>query len=418
MKKLLALVLSAIMALSVVSFASAEDVVLKVVAWDVNTTSYYTAQKEAFEASHPGIKIEYIDVSSQEYGTKASTMLAGGDTSDIFMVKTVTDVMNWNNAGYAEALNPYIEKDSYDLSGFVGMDSGYCFDGTYAALPFRSDFWVVFYNKTLFENAGVDLPTNDMTWEQYKDLAIKLTDSANNIYGCHYHTWLSAVVNFAVNDGVNTLVDGDYEDLKYFYDLYFALEDAGACMPYPEVSAAGLHYSGAFGNGNIAMLPMGYWYVATLIDNIKNGTYNIAPDGWGIVSLPHKEDVPAGSSFGNLTGAMVNAASANKDAAWTYVAWLCGPEGAAATASTGNRPAWVSDEVAAVMASVDGFPADDNSKAALLPSMVSIEMPSHPKASEIGTILGEEHSAIITREISIEDGIQNMNDRVAEVLAQ
>ena len=417
MKKLLALILSAVMALSMIGLASAEgNVVLKIVAWDVNTTTYYAAQKEAFEATHPGITIEYIDVSSQEYGTKASTMLAGGDTSDIFMVKGVPDLLNWDNAGYAEHLNPYMEKDNYDLSGFVGMDSGYRLNDQQAALPFRSDFWVLFYNKTLFDNAGVAYPTSDMTWEQYKDLAIKMTDSAKGIYGCHYHTWLSAVVNWAVDDGVNTLVDGDYEDLKYFYDLYFALEDAGACMPYPEVSAAGLHYSGAFGNGNIAMLPMGYWYVSTLINNIKDGTYKVTD--WGITAVPHKEDVPAGSSFGNLTGVMINKASANKDAAWTYVAWLCGPEGSAVTAATGNRPAWVSEDVAAVMSGVEGFPTDEASKAALLPSMVSIEMPAHPKASEINTILGEEHSAIITREISVEDGILNMNDRVAEVLAQ
>ena len=415
MKKLLALALSVIMVLSMVSFATADEgVVLKVVAWDVNTTSYYTAQKEAFEASHPGITIEYVDVASQDYGTKAGTMLQGGDTSDIFMIKTVPDLMNWNNAGYAEPLNAYIERDNYDLSGFVGMETGYAYDGVQAALPFRSDFWVLFYNKTLFDNAGVAYPTNDMTWEEYKDLAIKMTDASKNIYGCHYHTWLSAVVNWAVCDGVNTLVDGEYSDLEYFYNLYFALEDAGACMPYPETQAAGLHYSGAFGNGNIAMLPMGYWYVATLITNIQNGSYAITD--WGITAVPHKEDVPAGSSFGNLTGAMINSKSANKEAAWTYVAWLCGAEGAKATASTGNRPAWVSEDVATVMASVDGFPTDEASKAALLPTAVSIEIPGDPHASEISTILGEEHSAIITREISIEDGILNMNDRVAEVL--
>ena len=417
MKKLLALALSMIMVLSMVCVASADEgTVLKIVAWDVNTTNYYTAQKEAFEATHPGITIEYVDVASQEYGTKVNTMLAGGDESDIFMIKTVPDILNWCNAGYAEPLNAYIERDNYDLSGFVGMEKGYNFDGVQASLPFRSDFWVLFYNKTLFDEAGVDYPTNDMTWEQYKDLAIKMTDASKGIYGCHYHTWLSAVVNWAVCDGVNTLVDGDYEDLAYFYDLYFALEEAGACMPYPEVQAASLHYSGAFGSGNIAMLPMGYWYVATLITNIQNGTY--AVKDWGITAVPHKEGVAAGSSFGNLTGAMINSKSANKEAAWTYVAWLCGPEGAAATAGTGNRPAWVSEDVAAVMSSVEGFPADENSKAALLPAAVSIEIPGHPKAAEISTILGEEHSAIITREISVEDGILNMNDRVAEVLGQ
>ena len=417
MKKLLALALSMIMVLSMVCVASADEgTVLKIVAWDVNTTNYYTAQKEAFEATHPGITIEYVDVASQEYGTKVNTMLAGGDESDIFMIKTVPDILNWCNAGYAEPLNAYIERDNYDLSGFVGMEKGYNFDGVQASLPFRSDFWVLFYNKTLFDEAGVDYPTNDMTWEQYKDLAIKMTDASKGIYGCHYHTWLSAVVNWAVCDGVNTLVDGDYEDLAYFYDLYFALEEAGACMPYPEVQAASLHYSGAFGSGNIAMLPMGYWYVATLITNIQNGTY--AVKDWGITAVPHKEGVAAGSSFGNLTGAMINSKSANKEAAWTYVAWLCGPEGAAATAGTGNRPAWVSEDVAAVMSSVEGFPADENSKAALLPAAVSIEIPGHPKAAEISTILGEEHSAIMTREISIEEGIENMNERVGELLGK
>ena len=414
MKKLLALVLSAIMALSMVSFAAAEEnVVLKVVAWDVNTTTYYAAQKEAFEASHPGITIEYIAVASQDYGTKASTMLAGGDTSDIFMVKAVPDILNWYNAGYAEPLNAYMEKDNYDVSGFVGMETGYRYDDQQAALPFRSDFWVLFYNKTLFDNAGVPYPTNDMTWEEYKDLAIKMTDPAHNIYGCHYHTWLSAVVNWAVDDGVNTLVDGDYEDLKYFYDLYFALEDAGACMPYPEVSAAGLHYSGAFGNGNIAMLPMGYWFVSTMIGAIKDGTCDF---NWGIVAVPHKEDVAAGSSFGNLTGAMINAKSENKDLAWEYISWLAGEEGSIATATTGTRPAWVSEAVASTRASADGFPTDDASKAALVPVYVGIEIPASEHSSEISTVLNEEHTLIMTREYTIEEGIEEMNERVAEIL--
>ena len=417
MKKLVALALSVIMVLSMVCVAAADDgVVLKVVGWDVNTTAYYAAQKEAFEASHPGITIEYIDVASQDYGTKTGTMLAGGDTSDIFMIKEVTDIMNWNKAGYVEPLNAYMERDNYDVSGFVGMENGYAFDGVQAGLPFRSDFWVLFYNKTLFDEAGVDYPTNDMTWEQYKELAIKMTDPAKNIYGCHYHTWLSAVVNWAVCDGVNTLVDGEYSDLEYFYNLYFELEEAGATMSIPETRAAGLHYSGAFGNGNIAMMPMGYWYVSTLITNIKDGTYEVKD--WGITAVPHKEDVAPASSFGNLTGAMVNSKSANKDAAWTYVAWLCGPEGAKATAGTGNRPAWVSEDVAAVMSSVEGFPTDEASKAALIPSAVSIEIPGDPNASAISTILNEEHSAIISREISVEDGILNMNDRVAEVLGK
>lgn len=415
MKKAIAMLLAAVMLLALTSFAFAEEnKVLTIVAWDANTTGYLTAQKEAYEASHPGVTIEYIDVSSQDYDTKVAAMLAGGDTSDIYMVKDIPALLNWYDAGYTLNLNDYMKKANYDVSGFVGMETNYAMNGEQIALPFRSDFEILFYNKDLFDAAGVPYPTNDMSWEEYKEKALKVADPSKEIYGTHYHTWLSTAVNYTVADGVNTLIDGEYSDLAYFYHIIQDLEDAGACMPYSEISAAGLHYSGAFGNGNIAMMPMGYWYVATLINNIKDGTYNVK--NWGLASMPTKEGVKAGSTFGNLTGVMINKASANQDLAWDYVAWLCGEEGAKVTAGAGNRPAWVSEGVADVMSSIDGFPTDEGSKAALLPTYVAIEIPGTALSSQISSILGEEHSAIMTREITIEEGIENMNERVQELL--
>lgn len=237
MKKLLSLVMVVAMLLSVASFAVAEEnQTLTIVTWDATTTPYLIAQKEAFEASHPGVTIEYIDVASQDYALKSTTMLAGGDSSDIYMVKEVMDVLKWQEAGYAEPLTDYIANANYDLSGFAGMESNYAVDGTQYALPFRSDFWVLFYNKDLFDEAGVAYPTNDMTWEAYADLAIQMTDADKGVYGTHYHTWLSAVINWTVADGTNTLIDRDYSDLAYFYELYQKIEDAGACMAYSEVS--------------------------------------------------------------------------------------------------------------------------------------------------------------------------------------
>ncbi len=410
MKKMLALVLAAIMLMSVISFASAEDAVLTVVTWDATTTPYLVAQKEAFEASHPGVKIEYVDVASQDYAVKTTTMLEGGDASDVFMVKEIDNIINWQAQGFAEPLNAYVEKTNYDLSGFVGTEKNYSVDDELYAVPFRSDFWVLFYNKDLFDAAGEAYPTNDMTWDEYADLAIRLTK--DGVYGTHYHTWLSAVANWTVADGVNTLADRNYDDLLYFYQLYQKLEDAGACMAYNELKAAGLHYSAAFANGNIAMLPMGYWYVSTLIGYNKDGTCSF---NWGISAVPHAEGVKAGSSFGNLTGAMINIKSANKDLAWDYISWLGGEEGAAATASVGARPAYVSETVAAAMSSVEGFPTDETSKGALIPSFVGMEWPVAEKVADIKGIVNEEHTLIMTREITPEEGIAEMNERVAEL---
>ena len=413
MKKMLSVLLAAMMLLSLLAVpALAEDQGLTVVTWDATTTAYLTAQKEAFEASHPGVTIEYVDCESgNEYGVKVSTMLAGGDTSDVIMLKENDQVVQWQASGFAAPLTDYI--GSYDMSGFVGIEKNYAIDGVQYGIPFRSDFWVLFYNKDLFDAAGVEYPTNDMTWDQYAELAKKLTDKEKDIYGTHYHTWLSTVANWAVCGTDYTLADGNYDNLLYFYKLYQDLEDYGACMSFADLKASGLKYGAAFENGNIAMMPMGYWQVSTFINDIKAGTASL---NWGIVAVPHAEGVAAGSSFGNMTGVMMNAKSEKKDLAWEYMSWLCGPEGAKATASVGARPAWVSEEIAEAMASVEGFPADENSKAALLPTSVAMEWPVGEKVPDIKTIVNEEHSLIMAREITPEEGVAEMNERVAELL--
>lgn len=414
MKKLLALVLALVLALSVMSFAAADEKTkLTIACWDLTSTSYYQAMKDGFEALNPDVEVEFIDLASQDYNIKASTMLSGGDTTDLFCVKELSDLQNWVAADYVLCLNDKIAADGYDTSKYAGMEACYKYVGTddLYALPFRADFWVLFYNKDLFDAAEIGYPGNDMTWDEYATTAKALT--SDTVYGTHYHTWLSAVANWAVCDGINTLADGEYSDLAYFYKLYQDLEDFGACMSYDELKASGLHYSGAFAQGNIAMMPMGYWYAATLISYIKDGTANF---NWGITAVPHLEGVAAGSSFGSPTGMAINKKSANTDLAWKFIAWLCSEEGAKAMAATGNRPAYVSEEVAKVMASADGFPTDETSLAALLPSAVSLEWPVGEGVNEIKTIVNEEHSMIMTRESTIEEGIAAMEERAAEFI--
>lgn len=414
MKKLLALLLVAMMVISLAPMAIAEDAVtLKVSCWDLETTGYYGAIKEGFEAAHPGVTIEWVELASQDYNVKASTMLAGGDTTDVFIIKELSDMQNWVREGYLVNLNDRIAADSYDMSKYAGMADCYKNVGTedQYALPFRADYWVLFYNKTLFDNAGVALPTNDMTWDQYADIARQM--KGDGIYGTHYHTWLSAAVNWAVCDGVNTLADGEYSDLAYFYELLQGLEDDEVCMTYDELKAAGLHYSGAFAQGNIAMMPMGYWFAATLINYAKDGTIDF---DWGFTAVPHLENVAAGSSFGSPTGVSINAKSENQDAAWSFISWLCSEEGAKAVAAVGTRPAYVSEEVAAVMAAAEGFPTDEATQAALLPAAIALEWPVGEGVNDIKTIVNEEHTLIMTREVSIEEGIASMNERAAEFI--
>lgn len=347
------------------------------------------------------MKIEWVDLAYQDYNVKASTMLAGGDTTDLYCVKELSDMQNWAKEGLIVPMTEQIAADGVDMTKYAGMDSCYVAltDGQQYALPFRADYWVMFYNKDLFDQAGMAYPTNDWTWDEYAQMARDIHEKAG-AYGTHYHTWLSCVANWAVCDGVNTLADGEYSDLKYFYELYQGLEDEEVCMSYDELKASGLHYSGAFAQGNVAMMPMGYWYASTLIGYIKDGTASM---NWGIVAVPHLEGVAAGSSFGSPTGIAISNASANKEEAWKFASWMCSEDGAKAIATTGTRPAYVSEAVAAVMASADGFPTNENSKAALLPTAIALEWPIGEGVKEIKSIVNEEHSLIMTRELTIDD---------------
>lgn len=410
MKKLFA-VLMALVLVAVMAPAMAETT-LKVAGWDTTTTPYYTAIKEGFEAANSDITIEWVDLASQDYNVKASTMLAGGDTTDLYCVKELSDLQNWSKEGLIIPMDEMIAADGYDMSKYAGMDACYISmaDGKQYALPFRADFWVMFYNKDLFDQAGIAYPTNDWTWDEYAVMAREITENTG-AYGTHYHTWLSCVANWAVCGTGYTLADGKYENLKYFYELEQGFEDDGICMTYDELKASGLHYSGAFAQGNIAMMPMGYWYASTLIGYIKDGTASM---NWGIAAVPHLDGVEAGASFGSPTGIAISAASENKDAAWKFASWMCSEDGAKAIATTGTRPAYVSEAVAEVMASAEGFPTDETSKGALLPTSIALEWPIGEGVNEIKSIVNEEHSLIMTRELSIDEGIAEMEERAAE----
>ena len=175
------------------------------------------------------------------------------------------------NKGVLEALDDYIAKDGVDLSQYGGITDQVTVDGKLYELPFRSDFWVMFYNKDVFDNAGVSYPTNDMTFEQYDALARSVTNDTpgQEVYGAHYHTWRSAVQLFGILDGKNSIVDGNYEFLKPYYEMILAQQEDGVCQDYATLKTSSLHYSGAFAQGNVAMMNMGSWFIPTLIEKLK-----------------------------------------------------------------------------------------------------------------------------------------------------
>ena len=136
----------------------------------------------------------------------------------------------------------------------------------------------------------------------------------------------------------------------------------------------------------------------------------------GIVKYPHADGVAAGSTLGTITGLAVTSATDTPDAAWDFVKWVSGEEGAAVMASSGNFPAIMTSEVKDAIASMEGFPTDDASKEALKVSNLYLEVPYAENVSEINAVLDTYHGSIMSGEMSIDDGIAAMNDEVGKLL--
>jgi multiple sugar transport system substrate-binding protein len=317
-----------------------------------------------------------------------------------------------------EPLDAYIAGAGIDTSLYGGVPEQLTVDGSVYTLPFRSDFWLIYYNKDLFDAAGVPYPANDLTLDQYDEIARKVTQGsgASKVYGAHYHTWRSAVQLFGILDGQNTIVDGSYGFLAPYYERVLKEQDDGVVQDYATLKTSSTHYSGVFFNNQAAMMNMGTWFIATQIDKIKTGESLSA--NWGLAKYPHPDGVPAGTTLGTITGLSVNANSANKEASLDFLKFVTGPDGAAVVASTGTIPAIMNDEVVASIASIDGFPSDAASKEALLTYKTYLEMPLHEKSADIEVVLNECHDNIMTGNTTVAQGLADMDERVAEVLAQ
>ncbi|MDD4368681.1 MAG: extracellular solute-binding protein [Oscillospiraceae bacterium] len=239
-------------------------------------------------------------------------------------------------------------------------------------------------------------------------------EGSEKVYGAHYHTWRSAVQLFGILDGEHTIIDGNYDFLKPYYELILQEQDDGIVQDYATLKTSSTHYSGVFENNTVAMMNMGSWYIATLIQDIASGKSEAT--NWGIVKYPHPEGVEAGTTLGTITSLGVNAKSEHQETALDFVNFVSGTSGAGIIADTGTFPAIKTEEVISKIASMDGFPTDENSIAALQTVKTYLEMPLSEDSAEIEVVLNEVHDSIMTENISIDDGIAEMNERVTEIL--
>lgn len=396
------------------SLSAQEAVTIRMTVWDLATTPYWQAVVDAYQAQNPNVTVELVDIASADYQNVVNVMLSGGDDVDVITVKDIPGYSAMLTRDQIIPLNDYIEAAEIDLSQYSGAAEELTYEGAIYALPFRSDIWILYYNKALFDAAGVEYPTNDTTWEEFDAMARQLAsgEGADRVYGAHFHTWRSAVQLPTVQDGENTVIAEDYSFMAPMYNMVTSLQADQIIMDYGELKAGNIHYSGPFKNGQIAMLPMGSWFIGSLIAAQNAGEFDFP---WGVATYPHPEGVEAGTTAGTLTALAINSASQNQDAAFDFIQFYSGIEGAQVLASIGNLPAIRTPEVLETFAAVPGVPVE--AQDALQTTTVRLELPMAPNVGAYEQILNEEHELIMTSSVSVEEGIAEINRRIAEIPA-
>ncbi|MFN8490367.1 MAG: substrate-binding domain-containing protein [Caldilineaceae bacterium] len=143
---------------------------------------YFNQVIDIFEKQNPDTKINRIFVpGGQDYITKLDLMIASGDPPAIYAPFSNRGYRYYAAKGLSQELDDFATRDNLNLKDFHADGLKGChWNGKLMALPL--DLWphVIFYNKTMFKEAGVDpLPTdwNDKTWttDKYLEIAKKLT---------------------------------------------------------------------------------------------------------------------------------------------------------------------------------------------------------------------------------------------------
>ncbi len=310
---------------------------------------------DAFMQEHPDIKVEIWNQPWDDYFTKIQALWASGDT------KVIPDIaFLWPTPQYAaesvlENLDPYIEKANYNLDDYwPGLLESAKYNGSVYGFPRDIESNVIYYNKDMFDKAGVAYPSNDWTWDDFLAAAEKLTqkDASGNttVYalaaeGGKWPKWVNqnggAILDDYVNPTKCMLTEpASVQGIQFFSDMM----NNGLAMRPADLNQAGGD-AAVFSSGQAAMI---------LQNSSRVSTFNQAGLNYDIAPAP----IPAGGKRWNGAGGaawVMSSGSDNKDAAWTFLQWLQSTDGGEkvyteageifpALQSVANSPAFMTDK--------------------------------------------------------------------------
>jgi multiple sugar transport system substrate-binding protein len=287
----------------------------------------------AFEAENSSIKVELWHKPWAEYFTWLEDQWRQGTSPDVMFLNYIPSRAP---SGEIEPLDDYFQRDPLDLSDFYPrLLEQFQSRGIYYGLPRDNDTKVIYYNKTLFNEAGLQPPANGWTWSDLRYLAQELTRRDANErtfqYGFAFEaeTWW---LLFVWQNG-GDLVDHPYHPTRVrlgepaAIDAVQFLADlihVDRSTPPTDVLLKPEEYKNLFREGRLAMALGNHALVPAFAER--------AGLRWDVAPLP------VGRERANMAGGAgytISARSSKKEAAWALLRFLGGQKGQALFAESG-----------------------------------------------------------------------------------
>jgi len=272
---------------------------------------------QAFEQKNPNISIEVQTAAYADYFTKLQTQVAGGSPPDTFELNYENSVA-YASSGALLDLSPLAAADP-DFDPSVYYPKAYEVfqaDGKQFGVPEQFSDVILFYNKDLFDAARVAYPDPSWTWEDEREAAEKLTDTANGVWG-HYQPiqFFEFYKVLAQNGGTFFNADqtqATFNDAKGVEAAEWLIGKLDKTMPSDAFGPD--QDSALFKSGKLAMWHTGIWLFPSLAD---------APFAWD-VSVEPGNVTKAHHFFANAV--VASATTEHPAEAWAWLRFLTSSE--------------------------------------------------------------------------------------------
>ncbi|MFC4306747.1 ABC transporter substrate-binding protein [Cohnella boryungensis] len=335
---------------------------------EVVTLKFYTNAKgepgepmmkivEAFNAQSQNVKVEHVALvqnnDSREMLQKLDILAATDETVDVVLMNNEGYVLERAGNGMLYPLDEFYEANQIKPEDEFYRNPTY--DGKHYAAMTDASFWYVALNENHLKEAGLEVPSFDWTWDDFREYAKKLKESKDGRFGAYFHTFGEYANLIAYTDFKNPQLKEDgtllFDDpsFEYWFNLRRGMEvEDRSVRPLADVLAAKQHWATDFMNGTTSMMPIAMYSLDEAFLNEES-----YPRDFKITFAPlprSSKDVEPGLTSIGGSFLTIHKNSKNKEAAFEFIKFAT-MEGAALS---GRIPGWMKADGKAIVKELVG----------------------------------------------------------------